>query len=69
MDASELKGAFMDVDGIGDARADELLAIVAAQGYDTGDELKALLEDALDYHEAGEHAYAEKFVRRALDAL
>lgn len=35
----------------------------------TDEAVEALLTDALDYHEAGEHAYAEKFVRRALDAL
>lgn len=33
------------------------------------DALLDSLEDALDYHGAGDHAYAEKFVRRARELL
>lgn len=32
-------------------------------------DVSELLEDALGYHNSGDHEYAEKFVRQAHDAL
>lgn len=52
-----------EIQGVGDATAEKILAVVDA--HDVSGELEAALTDAVGYHEAGQHEYAEKFVRRA----
>lgn len=65
----DLKNALQDIHGIGEVKAEEILAVVAAHGYDTSDEVRGYLENAHDHYEAGQPGHADKFVRRALDAL
>lgn len=72
--AEELTDELRTIDGVGEARAEEIVAIVDDHRDDQDDDLdvddvRDLLESALDYHENGDHQYAEKFVRRALEAL
>lgn len=64
---SDLKDALTEIDGIGDARADEILAVIA--DHDTPSDVEAHLRDAVDAHDAGQHSYAAKHTRAALDAL
>ena len=64
--SDQLKADLMDIHGIGEAKADKILAVLADHDDAPGD-VTALLEQALSAHEAGHHAYAAKYVRRALE--
>lgn len=62
--SDDLHEALTEIDGIGDARAEEILDVIDDHGRDD-EELRQLLGDAVDHHRAGKHVYASKFARRA----
>lgn len=72
MSQSDLHAALTAIDGIGDARADEVLDTLAEfdRGVDdsTDREIAANLQQAREHHAAGNHAYAAKYVERAASA-
>lgn len=65
----DLSEALQEINGVGPATADDILDVLDEHGQGGGDGVRELLEDAMDYHDAGEHSYAEKYVRRALEQL
>lgn len=72
-DAETLEDAFTDVQGVGESRAAELVAIVDAHMDATDgptlEKVQGLLQQAADAHDEGRHSYAGKYTRRALDAI
>lgn len=67
IEMEELRDALTEIRGVGDATAEEILAVLDDHGAD--DDVATLIEEAHDHHAAGEHQYAAKYVRRAHDAL
>ena len=55
-----------DIHGIGESKAEEIRRVIDSEG---NSDAKDALENALDYMDAGNHEYAEKFVRRAYEGL
>lgn len=64
--SKELKTQLTEIRGVGDATATEIINVIDSN-HDNGntEKLTQLIELAHDYHKAGDHEYAEKFVRRA----
>lgn len=67
--ADDLHDALTDIHGIGDAKAEQIRDVLDAHASGGTDAVREHLESAVDYHDDGQHAYAAKFVRRALAAL
>lgn len=67
--SEDLSDALQEINGVGPATAENILDVLGEHGQGPDDELRELLEDAVDYHEAGEHSYAAKYARRALEQL
>lgn len=65
-----LHAALTEISGIGDARAREILDVLAAHdsGAGTARALEAL-DDAISYADQGDYEYAMQFVRDARDEL
>ena len=68
--SDELREELQTVRGVGDAKADEIMAIVKANSVDS--DVQTLLEQAIDHLDEAEETgndhyrrYAEKYVRRA----
>lgn len=61
-----LKDELTDIRGIGDATADEVLAVVDNHG---DSEVEELLAEALGYFDSGKPWYARKFVEEAKEEL
>lgn len=61
-----LKDELTDIRGIGDATADEVLAVVDNHG---DSDVESLLEEALGYFDSGKPWYARKFVEEAKEEL
>lgn len=57
-----------EIHGIGDAKADEIMAVVA-EHEGAPDAVRDNLADAVSYLDADQPEYAEKFVRRAYDEV
>lgn len=62
--ADDLHAALTEIEGIGDARADEVLAVL--DSHDGNSDVVGLLEQAAEHHDDGRHAYAAKYVHEAL---
>ena len=62
----KLEAELTEINGVGEATAAKIMEIV--DDTDASD-AKENLEDALDYFDAGNPEYAEKFVRRAYEGL
>ena len=63
-----MRDALLDIDGVGPATADKILDVIDAHGpksVDVSDDLAR----ALEYFEADRPGYAEKYVRRAYEAV
>jgi hypothetical protein len=58
---SELKDDLLAIDGVGEATADKMLAVVE-EHQETGN-----LEEAIAYLEAGRPDYAQKYIRKAIE--
>lgn len=73
MSHSELHDALTDINGVGEARADEILDVLAEYNRGRDDaalrEAQANLQKAADHHAEGAHEYAQKFVERARGAV
>ena len=54
----------MEIRGIGEAKADEILEIVGDNS-----KVKDHLESAIDYYEAGQDGYAKGYVYKAFEEL
>lgn len=68
--SEELHDALTEINGVGDARADDIIELVDEYGAGVDvDALRDDLEDALSYHEQGDHEYAATFVESARDRL
>lgn len=68
--ATDLRDDLTEIHGVGDATADEILAVLDEHGQGgVPDTVRDHIQEAHDHHQAGEHEYAAKFVRRAVDAL
>jgi len=66
----DLRDALTDIGGVGESRADEIMALL--ESHETSSDLDGVgekLDEALAYAEAGRPDYAMKFVRQARDAL
>ena len=66
---SDLRDELMQIQGVGEARADEIIEIVERHKTGSADEVVATLQQAVDYDEQGDTDYAMKYVRRSLDLL
>jgi len=62
-----MKDELTEIHGIGDAKADEILEIVESNSVDST--VEDNLRSAWDYYQDGQYSYAEKFLRRAIEAL
>ena len=62
--ASELNEELQTIDGIGEAKANEILEIVG-----NPENAKAVLKEGLGYYESGNPQYAQKFVQQAIEEL
>lgn len=64
--ADDLEDELTEIRGVGDATAEEILAVLDEYADDDVDDVvREQIQEAHDHHEAGEHQYAAKFVRRA----
>jgi endonuclease III-like uncharacterized protein len=61
-----LKDELTQIRGIGDATADEVLAVVDDYGES---DAESLLQEAIDYYNEGKPWYARKFVEEAKEEL
>jgi len=65
---SDLESDLKDIRGIGDAKAEEIIAVV--EDYNgTDDELTENIKQAWDYYQDGQESYAGKFLRRAYEQV
>lgn len=73
MTDDDLRDELLKIHGVGEAKADEIIETYEEHGFSPIDQIiseaHGELEDAVDYHDAGNHAYAAKFTRRALALL
>lgn len=65
----DLHAALTEINGIADARADEILDVIDEHGDAPDGDVRELVDTAWEYHAAGQHEYAAKFVRKARDQL
>lgn len=63
---ADLREELQTINGVGEATADAILDVLDEYG---SDDLTGLIEQAYDYHEAGQHEYARKYVRRAYERV
>jgi len=64
MRMSDLYDELTDIDGVGEATAEKILAVV--DGYNTPDDVEDNVRKAFDYWESGKPGYAGKYLKRAL---
>ena len=67
MRMSDLYDELTDIDGVGDATAEKILAVVDA--YSTTTEVEDNLRQAHDYWQSGKPGYAGKYIKRAISEL
>jgi ribosomal protein S13 len=61
-----LKDELTEIRGIGEATAEEVLAVVQEHGES---DVELLLQEAIDYYNSGKPWYARKFVEEAKEEL
>jgi hypothetical protein len=74
MDRDALHDELTQIDGVGDARAEEILGVLDDTGLYDGHapdptDAREALAEALANHDVGRHSYAAKYTRRAYAAL
>jgi len=65
----ELRAQFLEIRGVGETTADEILAVLEDNPSDVGSDVADQLRTAHDYHENGDFEYAGKFLARAVEGL
>jgi len=67
MRMSDLYDELTDIDGVGDATAEKILAVIDA--YSTSEGVEDNVRQAYDYWESGKPGYAGKYIKRAITEL
>lgn len=64
-----LEDELMEIRGIGEAKADEVLDVLEAHEKSVESEVAENIKSAWDYYDAGYESYAGKFLKRAYEGL